>query len=429
MVKITKLEAREILDSRSNLTLEVELELNGQATGKAAVPAGASTGQHEALALPASQAIANINGEIAQKLIDHDFDQESLDAEMITLDGTFNKSHLGANAILGVSLAFAHAFALSQNKELFETISSSDGVRNATSSEPEVVFRTPHRFPLPMFNILNGGRHAQNSTDIQEFMIVPIGASSFREALTWGQNIYQALKKILEAKGLGLELGDEGGFAPTLSSNTEALDLIVEAIKEAGYQPGKQVALALDVAASELKTDNHYYFPKSLPTGATTSQTFSGTELINSYEELIKKYPIISIEDGLGEDDWTGWQELTARLGGKIDLVGDDLFVTDLARLHKGIDKKVANAIIIKPNQIGTLTETLAVIKLAQSAGYKIIVSHRSGETLDTTIADLAVAVSADFLKSGAPSRPERLAKYNRLLAIETKLSISNLEK
>ncbi len=414
MAKVTKLEAREISDSRGNPTLEVELELNNQFAGQATVPAGASTGKHEAIALPVNQAIANIVGEMAQKLIDHDFDQESLDAELIALDGTLNKNHLGANATLGVSFAFAQAWAQSQGKELFETIAREIGSR---------AFDTT--FPFPMFNILNGGRHAKNSTDIQEFMIVPIGATSFREALTWGQEIYQALGKILETKNLSLDLGDEGGFAPTLSRNTEALDLLVEAIKQAGYKPGQQISLALDVATSELKVNDNYVFPKGLTDGSTTSQTLTGTELIKSYEELVSKYPIISIEDGLGEDDWAGWQELTARLGNKINLVGDDLFVTNLARLHKGIDKKVANAIIIKPNQIGTLTETLAVIKLAQSVGYQIIVSHRSGETLDTVIADLAVATSANFIKAGAPSRPERLVKYNRLLDIETKLSIS----
>jgi enolase len=313
MAKITKLEAREISDSRGNPTLEVELELNNQFVGQAAVPAGASTGQHEAVALPASQAVTKVKGEISQKLIGHDFDQESLDVELIALDGTPNKNHLGANATLGVSLAFAHALALSQNQELFEIIinsvrgESSSTVGSPTSSEPEVGLRTA--FPLPMFNILNGGRHASNSTDIQEFMIVPIGTSSFREALTWGQDIYQALKKILEAKNLSLELGDEGGFAPTLSSNTEALDLLVEAIEQAGYKPGEQVALALDVAANELKTNDrsvqtgNYVFPKGLPVGPTILQTLTSAELINSYEELIKKYPIISIEDGLGEDD------------------------------------------------------------------------------------------------------------------------------
>jgi enolase len=277
-----------------------------------------------------------------------------------------------------------------------------------------------------MFNILNGGRHATNSTDIQEFMIVPIGAPNFKEGLRWGDEVYQELKKILIAQNLDTDVGDEGGFAPNLSTNTKALDLIVEAIKQAGYAPGQQVAIALDIAASELNSpagEGHdYEFKKSLPLNSVDRQIFTSSELINSYEELVAKYPIISIEDGLSEDDWAGWQELTARLGNKINIVGDDLFVTNPLRLQEGINKKVANAIIIKPNQIGTLTETLEVIKIAKSAGYKIIVSHRSGETEDTTIADLAVGAHADFIKSGAPARSERLAKYNRLLEIEEKL-------
>lgn len=440
MAKITKLSAREILDSRGNPTLAVELVLDDKTKGEAAVPSGASTGQYEAVELRDGDksryegkgvlvAIANIESEIAKQLIGRDFDQTTLDQELIALDGTPNKSHLGANAILGVSLAFAHASAKSQNKELFEIISvgspTSESLRNRKLS--------PTPFPMPMFNILNGGKHATNSTDIQEFMVVPIGAPNFAEALRFGDEIYQTLKKILQAKGLDTDVGDEGGFAPLLVKNTDALDLIVEAIKQAGYEPrlrqgfggqaGKQVAIALDVASSELKVDDHYEFKKGWPLNSTDQTAFTSTELIKSYEELITKYPIISIEDGLAEDDWTGWQELTAHLGAKINLVGDDLFVTNPTRLHQGIDQKVANAIIIKPNQIGTLTETLEVIKSAKQVGYKIIVSHRSGETEDTTIADLAVAVHADFIKAGAPARSERLAKYNRLLAIEEKLA------
>ncbi len=397
MATITKLDAREILDSRGNPTIETELSLDNQAVGKAAVPSGASTGKYEATALSASSAIVNVKGEIAQKIIGSNYDQATLDQELIILDGTPNKKHLGANAILGVSLAFAHASAKNQNKELFEILPG------------------PIKLPVPMFNILNGGKHANNSIDIQEFMVVPIGAPNFREALRWGDEVYQALKKILQTKNLDTEVGDEGGFAPRLSSNLEALDLIIEAIKGAGYVPGKQIALALDVAASELKSGDDYEFKKD-------NRTLTEIELINWYEELITKYPLISIEDGLGEDDWPGWQELTARLGNKLNIVGDDLFTTNPTRLREGINKKVANAIIIKPNQIGTLTETLEVIKIAQTAGYKIIVSHRSGETEDTTIADLAVGVSADFIKAGAPARPERLAKYNRLLEIEEKI-------
>ena len=266
-----------------------------------------------------------------------------------------------------------------------------------------------------MFNILNGGKHADNSTDIQEFMVVPVGASSFAEALRWGKNCWQTLKAVLEAKGLATTLGNEGGFAPTLSGNAKAIELLIEAIKKAGYESSQQVAIALDVAASELRSENSYEFKKE-------NKTFSSGELITLYENWVNKYPIISIEDGLGEDDWVGWQELTNRLGNKINLVGDDLFVTNPVRLQTGINKKVANAIIIKPNQIGTLTETLKVIKLAKAASYKIIISHRSGETTDSTIADLAVGVGADFIKAGAPARPERLAKYNRLLEIEEQI-------
>ncbi len=427
MIKIKNIQAREILDSRGNPTVEVDLTAENtvgeKATGRATVPSGASTGTHEALELRDGDktrydgkgvltVVANVEGEISQQLIDHDYDQTSLDQELLELDGTINKSHLGANALLGVSLAFAHTSAQIQNKELFETFSPFS-----------------KKLPLPMFNILNGGKHALGSTDIQEFMVIPVGAPSFKEALRWGDETYQALKKILLEKKLSTNVGDEGGFAPALTRNIDALDLIVEAIKQAGYTPGRsnlpadrQVAIALDVAASELKLGDNYEFKKGLPSGNENKQVLTSAELINSYEELVAKYPIISIEDGLSEDDWKGWQELTARLGNKINIVGDDLFVTNLDRLHKGIDKKVANAIIIKPNQIGTLTETLAVIKLAQSANYKIIVSHRSGETEDTTIADLAVGVSAEFIKSGAPARSERLAKYNRLLEIEEKM-------
>jgi len=414
MSKIKNLTAREILDSREQPTIEVNLELADGSLGQAAVPAGASTGSHEALELRDGdperyngkgvlKAVANVEGEIAIGLRDRDFDQASLDQELLALDGTANKSHLGANALLGVSLAFAKAKAKSQKQDLYQSLGSSP------------------KMPIPMFNILNGGRHA-DSVDWQEFMVVPVGASNFREALAWGDETYQALKKILSEKGLDTDIGDEGGFAPKLKTNTEALDLIVEAIKKAGYEPGKsnlpagrQVAIALDIAASEFKVGANYELKKE-------GRTLTAQELINWYEDLVEKYPIISIEDGLAEDDWVNWQELTKRLGQKTNLVGDDLFVTNLGRLQQGIDQQVANAIIIKPNQIGTLTETLQVIKLAQSASYKIIVSHRSGETEDTFIADLAVGIGADFIKSGAPSRPERLAKYNRLSEIEEKI-------
>jgi len=422
MAKIKNILGREILDSRGNPTVEVELTLEDGSLGRATVPSGASTGQYEAMELRDGdpnryggqgvlKAVANIENEIAKQLVGRDCDQTVLDQELIALDGTPNKSCLGANAILGVSLAFAHAWAKNQNKELYQS------------------FLGPIKLPMPMFNILNGGKHADNSTDIQEFMIVLLGAPNFREALRWSDEIYQELKKILQAKNLDTDVGDEGGFAPTLSTNTEALDLIIEAVKQAGYVPGesnlpagRQVALALDIAASELKSGDKYEFKKGLPSDSTSGQSFTSSELIASYEKLVSQYPIISIEDGLGEDDWAGWQELTGRLGNKINLVGDDLFATNPIRLQTGIDKKVANAIIIKPNQIGTLTETLGVIKLAKTAGYKIIISHRSGETTDSTIADLAVGAGADFIKAGAPARPERLAKYNRLLEIEEQI-------
>jgi len=433
-MKITNLKAREILDSRGNPTISVELTLEDGSLGIASVPSGASTGKYEAVELRdvdldryggkgVSIAIAKIEGEIAHQLVGQDYDQTSLDHKLITLDGTPNKSHLGANAILGVSLAFAHATARAEGVELFEyfgKLTSAQAVRDPISGSLEIGSRTAsHSFPVPMFNILNGGRHA-DSVDLQEFMVVPTGAPNFKEALRFGEEIYQALKKILTAKGLDTDIGDEGGFAPNLEKSTQALDLIVEAIEQAGYTD--KVSIALDVAASELRVGD-------LPDGKTghyelkkEKEEFTTEGLINYYRDLITKYPIISIEDGLAEDDWQGWQELTKQLGSQINLVGDDLFVTNPIRLKQGIEQKVANAIIIKPNQIGTITETLEVIKMAQTAGYKIIVSHRSGETEDTTIADLAVGVQADFIKAGAPARSERLAKYNRLLKIEDQL-------
>lgn len=401
----------EILDSRGNPTIKVKVSLEDGSWGEAAVPSGASTGKYEAWELRdndttrqngkgVSKALANINGEIRENLIGQSPNQEELDTKIISLDGTKNKERLGANATLGVSLAFAKARAQSAGKELYESLGVS----------------LPKSLPLPMFNILNGGRHAENSTDIQEFMIVPIGAKDFAEALDWGEKICASLGEILESRGLGTRLGDEGGYAPQLNQNAQALDLLIEAIEKSHFLAGEQIALALDIAASELKNGEIYELKRE-------QRNFSSTELIAWYEELVKKYPIISIEDGLDEDDWSAWQIMTKQLGSKINLVGDDLFVTNPDRLALGIKEGVANAIIIKPNQIGTLTETLKVIKLAQGAGYKIIVSHRSGETEDTTIADLAVAVGAEFLKSGAPTRPERLAKYHRLAEIEKKLS------
>lgn len=421
MTSLKKIDAREILDSRGNPTIEVELSLENGTIGRSAVPSGASTGKHEAVELRDKDesryngkgvlnAVAQIEGEIAKHLINKEYDQESLDLDLIKLDGTDNKSRLGANAILGVSLAFAQALAKNNNQELFEIINQSDVYRRSIKKPwPNM------DLPMPMFNILNGGRHASGSTDIQEFMIVPIGAPSFREALRWSGEIYQNLKKILQAKNLETTVGDEGGFAPILRQNTEALDLIMSAINQAGYLPGQQIALALDVAANEFKNQDCYHLK-------TESRILTREELINWYQDLINQYPIISLEDGLEEDDWEGWQKLTKEFGDKINIVGDDLFVTNANRLQMGIDQQVANAIIIKPNQIGTLTETLAVVKLAQSANYQIVVSHRSGETTDTTITDLAVGVKADFIKAGAPARSERLAKYNRLLEIEEKL-------
>lgn len=403
--------AREILDSRGNPTVEVDVLLDDGTLGRAAVPSGASTGVHEAVELRdgdkdrfggkgVSKAVENVNEAIADVIIGLDpTRQVEIDQAMIRLDGTPNKGKLGANAILGVSLAVAKAAALSVGLPLYQYL----GGVNAKE------------LPVPMMNILNGGAHADNNVDIQEFMIMPVGADSFAEALRINAEIYQALKKVLKGKGLATAVGDEGGFAPNLESNEEALQVIVEAIEKAGYKPGEQVRLAIDTAASELFEDGKYNLK-----GEGVVKT--ADEMVEWYASLCEKYPIVSIEDGLAEDDWDGWKKLTDALGKKVQLVGDDLFVTNVERLQKGIEQGVANAILIKLNQIGTLTETLDAIEMAKRAGYTAIVSHRSGETEDTTIADVVVGTNAGQIKSGAPCRTDRVAKYNQLLRIEEDL-------
>ena len=403
--------AREILDSRGNPTVEVDVLLDDGTIGRAAVPSGASTGVHEAVELRdgdkdrfggkgVSKAVENVNDAIADVIIGLDpTRQVEIDQAMIRLDGTPNKGKLGANAILGVSLAVAKAAANAVGLPLHQYL----GGVNAKE------------LPVPMMNILNGGAHADNNVDIQEFMIMPVGADSFAEALRINAEIYQALKKVLKGKGLATAVGDEGGFAPNLESNEEALQVIVEAIEKAGYEPGEQVRLAIDTAASELFEDGKYNLK-----GEGVVKT--ADEMVEWYASLCEKYPIVSIEDGLAEDDWDGWKKLTDALGKKVQLVGDDLFVTNVERLQKGIEQGVANAILIKLNQIGTLTETLDAIEMAKRAGYTAIVSHRSGETEDTTIADVVVGTNAGQIKSGAPCRTDRVAKYNQLLRIEEDL-------
>ena len=415
MSEIASLRAREILDSRGNPTVEVDAFLTSGAHGSAAVPSGASTGEHEAVELRDGdkkryggkgvlKAVANIEGTIAEAILGFDgLDQAGLDGQMIALDDTPNKSKLGANAMLGVSLAVARAAAEESNLPLYRYL----GGVHAT------------RMPVPMMNILNGGRHADNNVDLQEFMAMPIGAPSFSEALRWGAEVYQTLKTLLHKKSYSTAVGDEGGFAPSLKSNDEAVDLILEAITLAGLKPGKDVAIALDPAASEMWKDGGYNFWKS------DKSTKSSSEMVDFWKKWADKYPIVSIEDGLAENDWEGWKKLTATLGEKIQLVGDDLFVTNVKFLSRGIQEKSANAILIKLNQIGTLTETLAAISMARNAGFRSIVSHRSGETEDSFIADLAVASGCGQIKTGAPARSERVAKYNRLLRIEEELGPS----
>lgn len=411
MAIIGEVYAREILDSRGNPTVEVDVVLEDGTMGRAAVPSGASTGAYEAVELRdederylgkgVRKAVDNVNAIIGPEIIGMSaFDQIGIDQLMIELDGTPNKEKLGANAILGVSMAVAKAAAEAQNLSLFQYL----GGVNAK------------QLPVPMMNILNGGKHADNNVDIQEFMVMPVGAKCFADALRMGAEIFHNLKKVLKGKGLSTSVGDEGGFAPSLKSNEEALSVIMEAIQKAGYKPGEDVVLALDVAATELYKDGQYILEGE-------GVTKSAEELIEFYAMLVDKYPIVSIEDGLSEDDWDGWKKLTDRLGSKIQLMGDDLFVTNTERLGRGIKEGIGNSILIKVNQIGTITETLDCIEMAKRAGYTCVISHRSGETEDATIADIAVATNAGQIKTGAPSRSDRVAKYNQLLRIEEELS------
>jgi enolase len=409
MAIIEALGAREILDSRGNPTVEVEIQLEDGTQARAAVPSGASTGAFEAAELRdggkrylgkgVEKAIAFVNDEIAPEIIGFDSqDQRLIDAAMIELDGTKNKSRLGANAILGASLAVAKASAESSDLSLFRYL----GGPNA------------HVLPVPMMNILNGGAHADTNVDIQEFMIAPIGAPTFRESVRWGAEIYHALKAVLKKRGLATSVGDEGGFAPNLDSNRAALDLILEAIEAAGFKPGSEIALAMDVAATEFHENGKYNFEGAVK---------SSDEMIAYYTSLVDAYPIVSIEDPLNEEDWAGWTEMTKALGSRIQIVGDDLFVTNPERLAKGIAGNTANALLVKVNQIGTLTETIDAVEMAHRANYRSMMSHRSGETEDTTIADLAVALNCGQIKTGAPARTERVAKYNQLLRIEEELA------
>ncbi len=413
MSNITAIHAREILDSRGNPTVEVDVVLENGHIGRAAVPSGASTGEHEAAELRdedkarylgkgTSQAVANVHKEIAPALKGFDpTDQGLIDQAMINLDGTPNKARLGANAILGVSLATAKAAALSCGLPLYRYLGGP----------------AAHMLPVPMMNILNGGAHSDNNVDLQEFMIMPVGAESFSEALRMGAEIFHHLKAVLKDKKLNTAVGDEGGFAPNLGSNDEALDVIVEATQRAGYQPGDDILLALDAASSELYADGKYTFHWS------DGQHRNAEDMVDFYADLAARYPIVSIEDGIDENDWDGWAKLTTQLADKVQLVGDDLFVTNTERLQRGIKEGIANSILIKVNQIGTLSETLAAIEMAKKAGYTAVISHRSGETEDTTIADIAVATNAGQIKTGSASRTDRVAKYNQLLRIEEDLA------
>ena len=411
MSTIKKILAREILDSRGNPTVEVDVILDNGILGRAAVPSGASTGSKEAVELRDGdkkrylgkgvlKAVNNVNEIIAPKVIGRDpKEQESIDYLMIDLDGTENKAKLGANAILGVSLAVAKTAAQDEGMSIFKYLGGKEA----------------RRLPIPFFNILNGGKHADNNVDIQEFMIAPIGAKSFREALRMAAETYHHLKAVLKSKGLNTAIGDEGGFAPNLSSNEEALKIIITAIEKAGYNPGEDISIVLDPAASEFCQDGRYFLKAD-------NSRLSSEEMVKYYANLISKYPIISIEDGLAEDDWNGWQILTKKLGKKIQLTGDDIFVTNPKILAEGIKKGVANSVLIKLNQIGTLSETLETVDMAKKAGYTCVFSHRSGETEDSFLADVTVATNAGQLKTGAPARSERLAKYNQLLRIEEEL-------
>jgi len=418
MTTIIDVHAREILDSRGNPTLEVEVMLESGHIGRAAVPSGASTGEHEAVELRDGdknryfgkgvlKAVENVNENIADQIIDFDAsDQVTIDQFLINLDGTDNKSNLGANAMLGVSLACAKASAIALDLPLYRYI----GGTNART------------LPVPMMNILNGGKHADNNVDFQEFMIMPVGAPNFAEALRMGAETFHSLRSVLKSKGYNTAVGDEGGFAPDLKSNEEAIEVILEAINKTGYKVGDEIAIALDPAASEffIKEKNAYHLFKSAP-----NQIIPIEKMIDYWAEWAKKYPIVSLEDALAEDDWTGWKLLTDKLGSKIQLVGDDIFVTNTERLSKGIEEGIANSILIKVNQIGTLTETLDAIEMAKVAGYTNVISHRSGETEDTTIADIAVATNAGQIKTGSLSRTDRIAKYNQLLRIEEELDES----
>jgi len=409
---ISQIHARQIFDSRGNPTVEVDVTLDSGVVGRAAVPSGASTGKHEAVELRDDdqsrymgkgvlKAVDNVNSKIAAELVGFSvYEQALLDKIMIELDGTPNKANLGANAILGVSLAAARAAAQDAGMPLYRYIG---GVGAST-------------LPVPMMNILNGGSHADNSIDFQEFMIMPTGASSFSEALRWGTEIFHHLKNVLKKQGFSTNVGDEGGFAPNIKSNEDAIKIVLQAIETAGYRPGEDVFIAMDAAVSEFYEDGVYHFKKS------TGDKLTSSQMVDYWADWMKKYPIISLEDGMDEDDWTGWKALTERVGQQTQLVGDDLFVTNVDRLQRGIDEHIANAILIKVNQIGTLTETIAAVNLGRRNGYKSIMSHRSGETEDNTIADLAVALNTGQIKTGSASRSDRMSKYNQLLRIEEEL-------
>jgi len=410
-VKIASVRAREVLDSRGNPTVEVQVTLEDGANARAIAPSGASTGVHEAVELRDGdngryggkgvlKAVANVNETIAPRVVGMPAnEQRALDETLIELDGTENKSRLGANATLAVSLAVAHSAAEQEGQSLYRYLGGEEA----------------HLLPVPLFNILNGGRHAEGSTDFQEFMIAPVGAPTFAEALRMGVEVYHTLGRLLHERGLPTTVGDEGGFAPPLPRNETAMELIIEAITAAGYEPGEQIAIALDPATSELEVDARYALSRE-------GRTLSPGELVDLWADWCRRYPIVSIEDGMAQEDWDGWRSLTARLGGRVQLVGDDIFVTNVERIRRGIREEAANSVLIKLNQVGTLTETLAGIAEARRAGWSCVISHRSGETEDTTIADLAVATGAGQIKTGAPARGERTAKYNRLLRIEEEL-------
>ena len=413
MAKIKSIHAREILDSRGNPTVEVDIKLKDGSFGRAAVPSGASTGSHEAVELRdgdkryagkgVTRAVKNVNTILTKALVNKEWDQRSIDNKMTALDGTANKGKLGANAILGISMAFARATAQSQNTPLYKYFAKISKTKNTI------------QLPVPMMNILNGGKHAEKSTDFQEFMIMPVGAKSFKEALRCGAEIFHALKKILHDKGLATTVGDEGGFAPSLPSNEAAIGVILEAIAKAGYTAGKDVGIALDVAATELYKDGKYHL-------ACENKSLTSEEMVAFYADWCNKYPILSIEDGLAEDDWSGYKLMTEKLGKKTQVVGDDLFVTNIDRLKMGIEQGVGNSILIKLNQIGTVSETIDSINMAKKAGYTSIISHRSGETEDTTIADFVVGTGTGQIKTGSLSRTDRVAKYNQLLRLEEEL-------